>query len=152
MRIVYANCRSLVPNLESLRAHASSCKSEVIALSETWLDDSITDCEIFIPDYFMIRRERNHCGGGVLLYINERIPTASILCHPTLELLFVEFTLKHGPLSIGLYYHPLSSIHSLTEFEQFLGSLNPNKLKYPVFLGDLSITFCPKLPSHWTSC
>ena len=46
-KIIYTNCRSLTPNLDSPRAYASSCKPDVIALCETWLDSSITDCEIF---------------------------------------------------------------------------------------------------------
>ena len=117
-KIVYVNCRSIVPNLESLRANAASYKPDVIAVCETWLVDSIT----------------------------KKIPTASILRHPTLELLFVKFTLKHGPLSIGLYYRPPSSVHSLTEFEQFLESLNPNKLKSAVFLSDLNINLLSQSP------
>ena len=41
----------------------------------------ITECEIFIPDYYTIRRDRNRRDGGVLLYVNVRIPIASIQCH-----------------------------------------------------------------------
>ena len=76
----------------------------------------------------------------------ERIPTASIQCHPTLELLFVELTLRHGPLSIGLYYCPPSFVHSLTEFEQFLMSLNPSELRSAVFLGDVNINLLSQSP------
>ena len=145
-KIISTNCRSLMPNLDSIRAYAALCKPDVIALCETWLDDTISDCEIFIPDYYTIRRDRNRRGGGVLLYVKECIPTASVLRHPSLELLFVEVTLKHSPLSIGLYYRPPSSDRSLTEFEQFLESLKPNQLKSAMFVGDLNINLLSQSP------
>ena len=106
LKILYTNCRSLPPNLDSLRAYAASHTPDIIALCETWIDDTISDFEIFIPEYFVIRRDRNRHGGGVLLYIKENIPITNVTRHATIELLFIEVSLKHCSLSIGLFYRP----------------------------------------------
>ena len=102
-------------------------------------DETIFDVDIFLPNYYVIRRDRNRRGGGVLLYIKDSISTTSIQVHPTLELLTAEVSLKKGPLLLGLYYLPPSAGHSLTDLETFLQSLPPSKLKSAVFLGDFNI-------------
>lgn len=45
-KIISTNCCNLILNLDSIQAYTTSCKQDVIALCETWLDDSIADCEI----------------------------------------------------------------------------------------------------------
>ena len=139
LKILYANCRSLITNLDALRAYTASCNPDIVALCETWLDETIFDVDIFLPDYYVIRRDRNCRGGGVLLYIKDNISTTSIQAHPTLELLTTEVSLKQGPLLLGLYYRPPSAGHSLTDLETFLQSLPPSRLKSAVFLGDFNI-------------
>ena len=149
LRILYTNCRSLTSNLDSLRAYTTMNNPDIIAICESWLDDSISDLEIFIPNYYVIRRDRSRKGGGILLYIKDNIPTLSIQHHSTLELLFVELTLKQGPLSIGLLYRPPSADRCLTELELFLQSLSPSKLKSAVLLGDFNIDLLSSTPlSH----
>ena len=95
----------------------------IIALRETWLDETITDCDIFVPGFYTIRRDHSRKGGGILLYIKDSVPTPSIIYHASLELLFIEVTLKQGPLNLGLFYRPLSASQDLLELEQFLASL-----------------------------
>ena len=109
LNILYANCRSLVPYLDFLHSYAASCNPDIIALCKTWLDETITDCDIFVPGFYTIRRDRNHKGGGILLYIRDSVPIPSIICHASLELLFIEVALKQGPLNLGLFYRPTSA-------------------------------------------
>lgn len=56
--LYYSNCCSLLPKLDHLRAHVASETSSVIALGKTWLDQSITDSELFISNYYSVRRDR----------------------------------------------------------------------------------------------
>lgn len=44
--------------------------ASVISVSATWLDNSVTDAEILIPNYIVIRIDRNRNGGGVCCYIH----------------------------------------------------------------------------------
>ena len=68
------NVRSLLNKISELRLLAANTKAAVISLSETWLDDSVLDNEIFISDYCLLRRDRNRNGGGVCMYIRNDIP------------------------------------------------------------------------------
>jgi hypothetical protein len=44
---------------------------EVLAINESKLDNTITDGEIHIPGYVIIRKDRNRHGGGVAIYIKD---------------------------------------------------------------------------------
>ena len=94
----YSNCRSLVPKIDNLRTIAASATPSVIALCETWLDESVPELVLFIPNYHILRRDRNRHGGGLLLYISDDIPSTCLRRHSSLELLVVELKLNQGPL------------------------------------------------------
>jgi len=57
--IFYSNCRSLFPKMDHLRTIAASSSPSVIALCETWLDESVQDTVLFMPTYHLVRRDRN---------------------------------------------------------------------------------------------
>lgn len=85
------------------RAFRDTC---IIALTETWLDESISDTEVSLDNFTVIRSDRTGqsgktCGGGVCLFINHKwannIKVHRKLCTPHLEML---------TLSIRPYYLP----------------------------------------------
>ena len=47
----------------------------IVCLTETWLDDDISDSYMSIPGYYLIRRDRTNIekahGGGVCVYISK---------------------------------------------------------------------------------
>ncbi len=47
---------------------------DIMVLTETWLDDSIKDCELCPPWYNILRRDRNCKGGGVAFLISSKVP------------------------------------------------------------------------------
>jgi hypothetical protein len=70
----------------------------IIALTETWLDDSVSDDEVSLDNFTIIRSDRTRNsgktrGGGLCLYINDRwcsnIKTHRRVCSPDLEMLTV---------------------------------------------------------------
>ena len=69
LHFVLLNINSLPSKKEELRQVAKDTNSAVIGLSETKLDKTIFDSEIFVPNYFLIRIDRNRKGGGVACYI-----------------------------------------------------------------------------------
>ena len=104
-----------------------------------WLDASVSDDDIFIPDYSIIRRERNRHGGGVLFNIRDCIPVVSTTIHPIIELFLIETKFKMGLTLLGVFYRPPSSDANLTDLELALEGLNPSKLSHCVFLGDINV-------------
>ena len=139
--IFYSNCRSLLPKLDLLRTSVLTSSPSVVALVETWLDSSISDLEIFIPGYSIIRLDRNRHGGGILFYIKNEITILSSFASPSIELLTVDLHLsKHSPL-LCLYYRPPSS--SLSDLNSFLLNTPIKRLKSFILLGDFNINLLP---------
>ena len=63
MHIIHLNARSLVNKMPELKIIAQKTRAAVIGISETWFDDSITDAEIAINGYSVLRHNRNREGG-----------------------------------------------------------------------------------------
>ena len=61
------NTQSIVNKEKELRTRLSSYDYDVIAHTETWLDSSINDGEIFPSSYQVIRKDRSRSRGGLLL-------------------------------------------------------------------------------------
>ena len=51
--LLYFNLHSLLPKMDSLRS-ISSVYSPDVCIVETWLDDTISNCEIFIQGYSFV--------------------------------------------------------------------------------------------------
>ena len=49
-------------------------KPHIIGINETKLDHTVIDGEVEIDEYQMIRNDRNSFGGGVALYIHDKVP------------------------------------------------------------------------------
>ena len=107
LHFLHANARSIFHKLPELKIIAKHSKAAVIAISETWLDDTYTDACVNIDGYNIVRRDREGHAGGVCAYIREDLAynTRSDLCNPDLEDLWFEILLpKSKPLYIGVCY------------------------------------------------
>ena len=67
--LVSLNCLSLLPCIDELSLIFKEAKPGIIAITETWLDDSVADHEIHIAGYNIIRKDRQfRRGGGCAIY------------------------------------------------------------------------------------
>ena len=73
LHFVHLNKNSLPSKIEELRQIAKITNSAVIGLSEIKLDKTIFDSEISIPNYSLIKKDRNRKDGGVACYIRSDI-------------------------------------------------------------------------------
>lgn len=92
-----------------LRLKLQSQSLDVLALSEIRLDDTLTDSQMSIEGYVLIRRDRHRGGGGIGMYIRNLIDfkISSDLSHPDLEFLCGEIK-KPGvkPFIFSNWYRP----------------------------------------------
>ena len=65
---------------------------DILALSESRLDNTFTDSAVSIAGYTLLRRDRCRSGGGAAMYIRNVIEykTRSDLSDPDLEFLCIE--------------------------------------------------------------
>ena len=80
LNIVFWNVRSLSNKFDSIRHEVSELQSNVIHICETWLHDKITDSEINISNFNLVRSDRGQNpdgtitrGGGICTYIRQGI-------------------------------------------------------------------------------
>ncbi|KAJ8954934.1 hypothetical protein NQ317_013376, partial [Molorchus minor] len=79
LQILYQNTRGLRTKTNEILNSISQCDCSVIALTETWLDQSVHDSEIFPQNYNVYRADRNYSltkctrGGGVLIGVIDRL-------------------------------------------------------------------------------
>jgi hypothetical protein len=62
------NINSLYKHIDEIRYILMSSPLEVLAINESKLDNTITDGEIHIHGYVIIRKDRNRHGGGVAIW------------------------------------------------------------------------------------
>ena len=70
MLCFYANARSLVNKVDTLRMYAAEVDPTLIFITETWAHDELPDAYFSIPNYTLYRCDRaGRRGGGVMIYV-----------------------------------------------------------------------------------
>ena len=75
-KLTSLNIASLPKHIDELWVLLSDNPLDILSINETRLDDSVSDDEVYIPGYDIIRRDREHngrFGGGVCIYVRSNI-------------------------------------------------------------------------------
>ena len=77
-KMAMLNITSLPKHIDEICVLLASKKFDIFALNETRLDHSISDDLVSIPNYDIIRNDRNRNGGGVCIYIRNSISSRNL--------------------------------------------------------------------------
>ena len=76
--IMHLNIRSIGNKLELIKILLLRRSIDILALTETWLDETWHDLELTVPGYNLFRKDRSsniqarlRVGGGIAIYIRE---------------------------------------------------------------------------------
>ena len=99
------NACSVVSKRFVLSAYVLAGDFDEVAITETFLDDSIHDSHIVPPGYTIFRKDWNRHGGSILLLIRDSLnaslwPDLDDKC----EVLWVSIPTKSSPLLFGVFY------------------------------------------------
>ena len=149
--IAHLNIRSIYRKLEEVIQILSPGNIDILCLSETWLNRSVTDNMVSINGYNLIRADRNAesgklTSGGILVYYKNNLDVSMVndlcVCSPSNEILWVKLKLKQTRAQfIGTVYRPPGgdldkSISVLTEHVTYLrASCNCDVM----LLGDVNV-------------
>ena len=139
---IHLNARSLTPKMSEVRLIASETRPSIFGISESWIDDSVTNCEIEISGYSVIRNDRNRHGGGVCIYVKSSLAfnPRPDLYEPNFEAVWAEILLPMSkPIIIGTCYRPQTHLESdfTIKLENVLSKL-PNDSDV-IVLGDINM-------------
>ena len=121
-------------------------KPDVVCFKETWLGADIVELECTIPGYKCIRLDRNRHGGGVALFISNKLEFQVTMYGPCgLEFLVVSIHNANNTqrkFHVGVWYRPPADYRALDVLYSVLETLDPKVLSSFVLLGDFNIDFC----------
>ena len=116
--IAHINIRSLFGKLEEISRILTTGNICLLGISETWLNGSVPNSMINIPNYDLYRYDRNRnsgkqTGGGVCIYSHTKYNVIArddlSTCTPDLEVIWIQLALKDTrPTFIGCIYRPPS--------------------------------------------
>lgn len=143
LSVLYANARSIVNKTDKLCLEIESRSHDIVVLTETHLDDSILDSEIFPANFIVFRNYRRHLGrygGGVLIAVRNTLKAHrrdDIACQS--ELLFADIFLKHNKkITIGVFYRPPNGdLVPLEDLQRVLGEISSTDL---ILFGDFNLS------------
>jgi hypothetical protein len=109
LHILHANIRSLLPKVVEVKLILQRTSAAVLAITETWLDSTVSDNEIDIDRYSVLCRDRNRHGDGVCFYICNKLAfnlkpdlSSNVIKFLTIELLLP----KTKPFLVTVTYRP----------------------------------------------
>ena len=104
----YLNVNSLLTKIDELRDITKHIKPAILGITESKLDSSVTNAEVNINGYSIIRNDRNRNGGGVACYIrNDLCFNIKNIFSNSIEHVFFEILMpKVKPITIGIFYIP----------------------------------------------
>ena len=136
LRCLYFNSRSIYCKRFDLAAYlaACDCDFDIIAITESFLDSSISNSLIVPSSYVGHRLDRNRHGGGLFVLVKDSLSvTRRLDLESDCELLWLEIFTQTGPILLGTFYRPPNSDPSI------LNSLNHSLLSINT---DYSIVLC----------
>lgn len=151
LQIYYQNVRGLKSKTRELFLASLTCDPDVICLTETWLDSSVTDTELFCDRFSVFRTDRNFDlirltrGGGVLIAINNNLrvfPLDIRSSVPNVDVVGIRVAQDKVSLYVIVLYIPPALTHSDYEsiFEDLLKVDSITENDELIVLGDFNIT------------
>lgn len=143
-KIACLNITSLPKHIDELRVFLSELWFDVFAVNETRLHETISDDEVHIEGYDIVRRDRpisGRNGGGVCFYVRSDINfvVRRDLSSTELEILSIEIRKpRTKPFIVSTWYRPPNSpIALFSHLETFVSRLDTENIEH-ILLGDLN--------------
>ena len=142
---IHLNINSLLPKIDELRSIARKSNAAVIGITESKLDESVLNSEIYIDNYSLIRCDRNRHGGGVACYVRDDISyNQKTIFNNGVESIFVDIHLpKTKPFTVGIFYRPPDKAKFIETITEDFYNLNPENNDLFI-LGDMNINLNEK--------
>jgi exonuclease III len=140
LKAAHVNARSLVPKLEDIKHFLTEANIDILAVSETWLNSNISNSDIDINGFNLVRRDRDGRGGGVCILVNNSIRYCPVNTSPVIEQVWITIKLQKLTIAVGAIYRPPTINYKLfcDELETTYTLLSSTHDKIICF-GDLNI-------------
>ncbi|XP_048587462.1 uncharacterized protein LOC125570205 [Nematostella vectensis] len=154
-KLAALHINKLTTHIDELRILLDENPIDILAINETKLDDNVSDNEVHLSGYEIIRRDRTSGGGGgVCFYVRSGInyKVRSDLNILDLENLCIEINKPRStPFLVNTWYRPPNSPVSIfASLEILIGKLDSMNVEY-FLLGDLNCDQTAVIPDNNTN-
>ena len=145
------NARSIVNKRVELRSRLSSTTFELVAVTESWVDSSLSSAEIFPSTYYVHRKDRSRNGGGVLLACSHEISSIRRSEIETdCEIMWCEIIISnpYSRIMVGVFYRPPATAPVLLfdlSVNEGLGNSDHNSIEFNLRLKILRPNQSPRI-------
>ena len=143
IKVLVVNCRSLKSQQKQrlFNILLSTEQPDIVLGTESHLDKSFNNAEVFPAPYEAFRKDRNHNGGGVFIAYRNDLIVTEVESTGNCELCIAKiFLSKQQDLYVASFYRPPSDpVDSITALRQELEKLSEKKSINLVIGGDFNV-------------
>jgi hypothetical protein len=155
-KILHMNARSLGSKLDEIKVLIEELKPDLFCVSETWFNRDISDIEVQINEYFLIRNDRSdgRAGGGVAVYIRQNRNFEFDVLNNSSNFEFITLKLKYKnkrAFYVSSVYRPPDSNLSTNGWNELLERLLCPSGSEHIILGDLNIDLLKPDSKVWVN-
>ncbi|XP_049274344.1 uncharacterized protein LOC125759517 [Rhipicephalus sanguineus] len=108
--VLLVNCRSIKNKRDDFASLVETVQPHVVLGTESWLDNSIANIEVFPPGFTVFRKDRHRHGGGVFILISNGLPSEELHFETDTESVWCRVHFPKGhKLVFGSFYRPPDS-------------------------------------------
>lgn len=143
LSLSFTNIHSLLPKRDLVRSFLEDSSSDILVLTETWLNPDIVNKEVLDNDkqYNIYRRDRTgKRGGGFLVAVNKNIVSSLVHTNSALEIVWVACSSPSTQILLGACYRPPDDGPSFVEQlrESLSEASKQNPANHIYLFGDFS--------------
>ena len=129
---LHLNINSTLSKLDELKTIAGKTKAAIIGITESKVENSISDSEVEIPGYCILQCDRSRNGGGVACYVRQDLCfNLRIFATGDIEDIFFYVLLpKTKSISVGIICRSPTSINFLEYFNEQLDYHSVGVIKF----------------------
>ena len=127
IRIGHINSNGLVKKIHEIKILLTEGNFDVLAVTETHLSCNVTNDEITIYGYEMLRKDRNDGmspWGGVAVFFKDSLNVSEVLINFNIESIWLNIIIKGQTFLLGCVYRPPSDKKFLQNFKLYLDHIN----------------------------
>ena len=127
IRIGHINSNGLVKKIHEIKILLTEGNFDVLAVTETHLSCNVTNDEVTIDGYEVLRKDRNDGmspWGGVAVFFKDSLNVSELLIDFNIESIWLNIIIKGQTFLLGCVYRPPSDKKFLQNFKLYLDHIN----------------------------
>ena len=121
LKVLFWNIRSIYNKIDSVRYEIDKLQPDIININETWLNDNISDDEIDISGYNLMRHDRGRDehgiikrGGGLSTYIK-----TGLICNNMPEFAISKNNIELSVFCFFCFFYYVSFLQTIKFYSKF---------------------------------